>query len=65
MKADWPLYAVGCGACLIGLLAGDWIARRVNQVAFSRCLLAMLLFSMMMLYVAGFAELIRNHYGHK
>lgn len=62
VKADWPLYAVGCGACLIGLLAGDWIARRVNQIAFSRCLLAMLLFSMMMLYVAGFAELYHNHH---
>ena len=62
VKADWPLYAVGCGACLVGLLAGDWIARRVNQIAFSRCLLAMLLFSMMMLYVAGFAELYHNHH---
>jgi len=49
---------------LIGLLAGDWIARRVNQLAFSRCLLAMLLFSMTMLYVAGFAELFRNHHDH-
>ncbi|KAL3145808.1 hypothetical protein ABBQ38_015185 [Trebouxia sp. C0009 RCD-2024] len=62
VKADWPLYTVGCSSCLVGLLAGDWIAKRVNQVAFSRCLLAMLLFSMMMLYVAGFAELVRDHH---
>lgn len=61
VKADWALYTVGCGACLIGLLAGDWIARRVNQQAFNRCLLAMLLFSMLMLYTAGFAALFKHH----
>ena len=63
-RADWPLYAVGCGSCLFGLLAGDWIAKRVNQLAFSRCLLAMLLFSMMMLYVAGFAQLFHDRHHH-
>ena len=59
-KSDWALYSVGCGSCLIGLLGGDWIARRVNQQAFNRCLLAMLLFSMLMLYIAGFAALLHD-----
>ena len=51
------MYASASCSCLVGLLTGDLIAKRVNQKAFANLLLVMLLISMVMLYAEGFAVL--------
>ena len=60
---DWPLYTAASCSCLVGLFAGDAIAKKVNQKAFAHLLLVMLLISMVMLYAEGFAALCGHTQG--
>ena len=52
--ADLPLYAVAICAAYVGLVIGNALAQRLNQKAFGRVLLGVMLLSTCLLYASSF-----------
>jgi uncharacterized membrane protein YfcA len=50
---DLPLYGVAIGAALIGLNIGNGLAQRLDQKAFGRVLLGVMLLSTCLLYASS------------